>query len=237
MNNLKLFFIIDNRSYIPKYIASWGLSILIKINSKGILFDVGGDYIAWRHNFNRFGLKKNDIDIIFISHWHGDHCGALPNVLRYLNISDIPIYVPSYSSMIREISNLGGKPVICSKPTRIDENIYSTGNMGRLISEHALAINIVDKGLVVFVGCSHPGVLNLVKKSMEIFNTDKVYGVLGGFHLSGYNNGLEVAKRFREMGLKYIAPTHCTGDDFRNAVKVIFGQNFLNTGSGFTITL
>jgi metal-dependent hydrolase (beta-lactamase superfamily II) len=46
-------------------------------------------------------------------------------------------------------------------------------------------IKIKDKGLVVISGCAHAGIINTVEYAKKLAGTDKVYAVLGGFHLTG----------------------------------------------------
>jgi 7,8-dihydropterin-6-yl-methyl-4-(beta-D-ribofuranosyl)aminobenzene 5'-phosphate synthase len=48
-----------------------------------------------------------------------------------------------------------------------------------------LAFVVKDKGLVVISGCAHAGIVNTVQYARKITGVDKVYAVMGGFHLSG----------------------------------------------------
>ena len=40
-----------------------------------------------------------------------------------------------------------------------------------------------DKGLVVLTGCGHAGIVNIVRHAKRLTGVDRVYAVLGGFHL------------------------------------------------------
>jgi 7,8-dihydropterin-6-yl-methyl-4-(beta-D-ribofuranosyl)aminobenzene 5'-phosphate synthase len=51
--------------------------------------------------------------------------------------------------------------------------------------ERAIAINIKGKGLAVVSGCAHAGIINTISYAQQITGTDKVYAVMGGFHLAG----------------------------------------------------
>jgi 7,8-dihydropterin-6-yl-methyl-4-(beta-D-ribofuranosyl)aminobenzene 5'-phosphate synthase len=54
-----------------------------------------------------------------------------------------------------------------------------------IIDERAVAISIKGKGLVVLSGCAHAGIINTVTYVQQITGTDKIYAVIGGFHLAG----------------------------------------------------
>ena len=54
-----------------------------------------------------------------------------------------------------------------------------------VMDERALVFNVHGKGLVVVSGCAHAGIINTVRYAQQITGVEKVYGVFGGFHLSG----------------------------------------------------
>ena len=49
--------------------------------------------------------------------------------------------------------------------------------------DQAVVLHVRDKGLVVLTGCGHSGIVNIVRHAKRITGIDKVYAVLGGFHL------------------------------------------------------
>lgn len=70
------------------------------------------------------------------------------------------------------------------------------------------------KGLVVFNSCSHGGADNIVREVEEAFPGQKVYGLIGGFHLFNKTEA-EVrafAQRLQENGVQHIVTGHCTGE-------------------------
>jgi 7,8-dihydropterin-6-yl-methyl-4-(beta-D-ribofuranosyl)aminobenzene 5'-phosphate synthase len=80
--------------------------------------------------------------------------------------------------------------------------------------ERAIAINIKEKGLIVVSGCAHAGIINTISYAQQITETDKVYAVMGGFHLSGreFENRIEpTIKELQRINPKLIVPSHCTG--------------------------
>jgi hypothetical protein len=51
-------------------------------------------------------------------------------------------------------------------------------------------VNVTGKGLVVFTACSHAGVINVLRHARDSFPGTPLYAVMGGFHLSGPNEGI-----------------------------------------------
>jgi len=120
---------------------------------------------------------------------------------------------------------------------KIYNGVYSTGELGSWIKEQALVIN-TERGLVMITGCAHPGIVNMVKKVKELFKKD-IALVIGGFHLINTNkNEIErIVLEFKKLGVKYVAPCHCSGDIARGLFKRAYGNNFINVGTGSTISI
>lgn len=72
----KLTVIVDN---IPSgtMLGEWGLSILVEINGKMILADVGASDL-FATNLNKLGYDIKDIDYATLSHAHYDHANGMP---------------------------------------------------------------------------------------------------------------------------------------------------------------
>ena len=54
-------------------------SLILESESSAYLFDCGE---ATQHQLHRFGIKRNRIKAIFISHLHGDHFFGLPGLIQ-----------------------------------------------------------------------------------------------------------------------------------------------------------
>ncbi len=76
------------------------------------------------------------------------------------------VYVPSHTNRytIERASNLEFRVVRISNNTWIDKGAAIIGELYGPPYEQALAINLKNHGLLVFVGCNHPEVVNIVKK-------------------------------------------------------------------------
>ena len=69
------------------------------------------------------------------------------------------------------------------------------------------------KGLFLITGCCHSGFIN-VCETIKKRTGEKIYGVLGGFHLEGVpKERLEATRDYiKKTKIKKIYPCHCTGD-------------------------
>lgn len=89
------------------------------------------------------------------------------------------------------------------------------------------------KGLVLVVGCSHVGIVNISQTVMERTG-EQVYSVLGGTHLMEADEERldKTMISLRECGLEQIAVSHCTGDAGMEKVAQEFGSNFVKNNTG-----
>ena len=227
----------DNYIYTKGTKADWGFSCLITGTEKTILFDTGTDSKILWYNIKELDVDMDTVDIIVISHNHGDHTGGLFSVLE--RIEAVPVYIPSSfpDSFVRLIDEKGSKAIKVSGPMEICENVFSTGEMGTSIIEQSLVIR-TEKGSVLITGCAHPGIVDIIEKADEVVD-EKVTFALGGFHLMSKteNQVGEIIHRFRELGVTMCGATHCTGDEAIRLFKEAYGENYIPIGVGRIITI
>lgn len=100
------------------------------------------------------------------------------------------------------------------------------------MKELSIAIN-TPEGIVLMVGCSHPGIENIVTQAAKI-NTH-IHFIAGGVHLVTTPDSL-IAKTVVSLKDKWkvdwIAPGHCTGEPAFVALKQAFGERYLYAGLG-----
>jgi 7,8-dihydropterin-6-yl-methyl-4-(beta-D-ribofuranosyl)aminobenzene 5'-phosphate synthase len=80
--------------------------------------------------------------------------------------------------------------------------------------DRAIVINVKEKGLVILSGCAHAGIINTINYSKRITGIDKIYAVIGGFHLAGKKMEGRMERTVKELeriNPNLIAPSHCTG--------------------------
>lgn len=105
------------------------------------------------------------------------------------------------------------------------------------LHELSLAINTPD-GMVIVVGCSHPGLDKIVEAASAI--NPRIHLVAGGFHLvvaSDSDIQAIVAALHDRFKVEYVAPGHCTGEPAFTALKKAFGDRYLYAGLGTTLPL
>ncbi len=235
--NITLITIYDNYQYDPELKTGWGFGCVVKTKDKTLLFDTGSDSETLLDNMKKMKIKAEEIDIIVLSHIHGDHVGGLSGFLE--KNSNVTVYVPASfpKSFKDEIKQAGAKIIEVAKEKEIEKGIFSTGELGTWIKEQSLVIN-TDKGIVVITGCAHPGVVNIIKKAKEMTQKE-VYLVIGGFHLSGANDSelKNIINSFREFNIKKVAPCHCSGDRCRELFKEDYGNDFIANGVGKIIEI
>ncbi|KAL1857389.1 hypothetical protein Plec18170_003513, partial [Paecilomyces lecythidis] len=56
-----------------------------------------------------------------------------------------------------------------------------------IMDERYVMCNLKGKGLVVFTGCGHAGVVNTCRNALALGNRVPLYSVVGGYHLADAN--------------------------------------------------
>jgi 7,8-dihydropterin-6-yl-methyl-4-(beta-D-ribofuranosyl)aminobenzene 5'-phosphate synthase len=103
--------------------------------------------------------------------------------------------------------------------------------------ELSLAIE-TPEGLVLIVGCSHPGIEKIVAAAASL--DDQIYLIAGGLHLvTAKDEDIDkIAKSMRDTWkVQYIAPGHCTGEPTFAALKKVFGDRYLYAGLGTRLSI
>jgi len=103
------------------------------------------------------------------------------------------------------------------------------------LKELSLAIN-TPAGIVLVVGCSHPGIETIVAEAAKI--NPHIHFIAGGFHLVVAQDAAikKVATSLHDTyKVDYIAPGHCTGEPTFAALQRMFGAHYLYAGLGTTV--
>jgi len=97
-------------------------------------------------------------------------------------------------------------------------------------SDEVLLVVESSKGLIVLVGCSHPGILNMLDTVRKHFSAP-IYALLGGTHLveADMDRTKRTIETFKIQGISILGISHCSGS---NAIALSIENsevNFHNT--------
>ena len=235
-DGLKITVVYDNNSFDARLKRAWGLSAFVEYHGQTLLFDTGGDGRILLENMRMLGIDPARIQSIVLSHAHGDHTGGLSALLDGGNQPSVYL-LPSFADTYKHQLGLVTQVNEVTPGQVIADGVLTTGEIGGNIPEQALVIR-TEEGLVVITGCSHPGIVRIIKRAMELTG-DPVYLVLGGFHLGNESeNGLfAILADFQRLGVQKVAPCHCTGQHAIAMFSAEYGQAFVQAGVGTVITL
>jgi 7,8-dihydropterin-6-yl-methyl-4-(beta-D-ribofuranosyl)aminobenzene 5'-phosphate synthase len=244
MSTSTLLVLFDNNAAKTGLKYGWGLSILVCAHDTTLLFDTGADGKTLLGNMATLGVSSADVDAVFLSHDHWDHVGGLAGVLAANPDVDVHL-TPAFSQATRSrIARAGARVVEHGSfaggelsSFRVAPGMYSTGALEGPPEEHALVLEAAG-GVVLVTGCSHPGIGGMVELVRERFG-EPIRLVTGGYHLL-HESPAEVDRvigRFRELGVGFAAPIHCTGARARRMFKAELSDSFLEVGVGSKIDL
>jgi 7,8-dihydropterin-6-yl-methyl-4-(beta-D-ribofuranosyl)aminobenzene 5'-phosphate synthase len=83
-----------------------------------------------------------------------------------------------------------------------------------ILDDQSLIILLKGKGLVIITGCCHAGVINTIRYAEKITSTQKIYALLGGFHLTGpaFEPVIkDIIEELKKVDPRVLVPMHCTG--------------------------
>ena len=108
-----------------------------------------------------------------------------------------------------------------------------------LMDERFVAVHVANKGLFVFTACSHAGLINVLTHAGNRFPGVPIYGVLGGFHLSGATEAIipDTVEALDRFNLGVIAAAHCTGWRALGALTTRFGDRVVPSAVGKRFSL
>ncbi|GIL75249.1 hypothetical protein Vretimale_7908 [Volvox reticuliferus] len=107
-----------------------------------------------------------------------------------------------------------------------------------IMEERYLAVRVRGRGVVVFSGCSHAGIINVVQNVKEV-SGEHVFGVVGGLHLAGSKmEGRipETVAALKEIDPDRVFGGHCTGWRAKAALVAAFPDRFQPLSVGGTYT-
>lgn len=82
-----------------------------------------------------------------------------------------------------------------------------------MIKDEQMLIFDTDKGLVLFLGCSHPGIINCLTYISKLFPDKAIYALIAGMHLESISPlRLQMTiQSIIDLNIQKVIPLHCTG--------------------------
>jgi 7,8-dihydropterin-6-yl-methyl-4-(beta-D-ribofuranosyl)aminobenzene 5'-phosphate synthase len=234
---LRLHVVFNNVPYKAGLKTGWGFSCLIEGLEKTVLFDTGGNGDILLSNMRQLGLDAEAVDVVALSHIHGDHTGGVGAFLA--RNPDVTVYMPESfpASFQQDVIHLGAAVDTVSGPRQLLDSVHSTGEMGWSVKEQALIVD-TPRGFIVITGCAHPNVADMAERAHQYLGK-KIYLLMGGFHLGGRTDAeiRTIIKRLKAVGVEKVAPSHCTGDNAIRMFRDEWKDDFIEGGLGAIIEL
>jgi 7,8-dihydropterin-6-yl-methyl-4-(beta-D-ribofuranosyl)aminobenzene 5'-phosphate synthase len=246
--------------------ADGGYSAFIRYRGQTILFDGGTSPVILEHNAKVLGVDLTEVDTVVLSHSHGDHTGGINHVVAVNPDVAIYVPAgwgfgspdPDTGRKLRrghrwladEYHALGATAETAEGVHLIHTTSPHTGVFWKYppydreprlyeLPELSLALTMPSGDVFLVVGCSHSGVNEIIRATKEAVGAD-IAMVTGGFHLNPYDREYvaEIARSMKEdLGVRKVAPTHCTGDEAIEVFKEVFGDDFVWGGLGARIVI
>lgn len=118
--------------------------------------------------------------------------------------AQVDVYVPSsFSKKMKEDISKKSNLIEVSKPQKITENTYTTGELTcryklARLGEQSLSV-LTDDEVLLVTGCAHPGLVKILELAGGFGG---ICGIVGGFH------GFKEYDVLSDLDL--IIPCHCT---------------------------
>ncbi|MDH5186022.1 MAG: MBL fold metallo-hydrolase [candidate division WOR-3 bacterium] len=225
----------DSLALDKRFITGWGVSFLV---DGRILFDTGENGNWLMENMMNLNVDIDEIKAVVISHDHFDHTGGLWELLK--KKEGFVVYgCPDFSREFKvKVKRLKGNFKEIAKPREIAKDIFVTAQIpgeyaGKFMPEQALAIK-TNNGISALTGCAHPGIIKILQEIKKILPKDNFYLVSGGFHLMEKERRVceLTVEGFKELGIKFAAPTHCTGKEAEEIFRKKYKENFIGVKVG-----
>jgi 7,8-dihydropterin-6-yl-methyl-4-(beta-D-ribofuranosyl)aminobenzene 5'-phosphate synthase len=235
---LEIRVVFDNTSAREDLRRSWGFSAVVDFGGHRVLFDAGSDPILLLEHLEKMQIDPKTIEHAVISHQHGDHLRGVYWVFEKNPAMQVHFLDCFPDEAFRRATAVKMKPHRVTEPFEVVPGVYSTGIVEGEPPEQSLVIE-TSRGLVMLVGCSHPGVVKLVETAQTQRKKDSLRLLLGGFHmLRKRPDEIKTAiNRLQGLNVQTVIPAHCSGDLAKELFPIAYGDQFNTAGAGRRIVI
>lgn len=109
-----------------------------------------------------------------------------------------------------------------------------------VLDDQALIVHVAGKGLIIITGCGHAGVVNICRYASRLTGGQRLYAVIGGFHLNGPLFEPLIPRVLDDLAAlnpSVLVPAHCTGWRASHAMAARFGEAYIPNSVGTRFSL
>ena len=134
---------------------------------------------------------------------------------EYENIKNALVFTAEYTQIAPGVHLLGEIPGTAEFED-ISPGFYCGNEADKapdLMMDEQMLVCDAEKGLFVFLGCSHPGVVNCLNDVMKLFPDKKLHTLVAGMHLDHVSPPrLQMTiQHMIDLDIRRVIPLHCTG--------------------------
>ena len=242
-----------------------GLSQLIETREHTILFDTGASGL-FAENARALGKDLRRVELLFLSHAHNDHGGGIAAFCRANGSAPIFLSREAWGRYFvvtpQKKAYIGLDDALHEQETRlrylsgVTERRFWSGANDTLREEkdgaypcdpfrHEQNLIVTEDGVsVLFAGCAHCGIVNILRRAEEILGRAPDF-VLGGFHLFNPSLGTSEPRERVESIARELAARehtryytgHCTGTEAFALLRETLGERIQPMPAGSELTL
>jgi len=161
-----------------------------------------------------------------------------------------------------EIEKAGGSVVLSRDPVTLMPGITTTGEVKRqtdfeevgiglktiedgvnrddqMLDDISVVANVRNKGLVIITGCSHAGIINILRQAMELTHCNRIEGIIGGLHLidAPEDRIKRTVEELCKLAPAWLYAGHCTGFKAQVELYLALKQKFSPLHTGMQIEI
>ena len=235
---LEIRVIYDNTSAREDVEAHWGFASVVTFQGRRVLFDSGTKPDLFLRNLKIMGVGVDSIEAAMISHQHPDHRNGVYKLFPLNRTMRVHFLDAFYEKAYREAAAVSMNPRRETGSYELIPGAYSTGMIPGDPPEQSLAIE-TSQGIVLMVGCSHPGIVQIVETVRRQREVDSIRLLMGGLHM--FRQSAEEIQpqieRLQQLNVRKIMPGHCSGDLAKRMFAELYGANFETLGAGKVLRL